>query len=405
MAAPPRFPAWLLAVMLALMAIAIYWPVTGHDFVNCDDDLFVTANVQVQSGLTLESIRWAFLNPVCYNWHPLTVLSHMADCQLFGLKPWGHHLTNVLLHAGNTVLVFLLLRGLTGALWRSVLVAALFGLHPLHVESVAWVAERKDVLSACFGFLALLFYGRYAQQSEVRKLGGKTMPALDYGLALFFFALGLMSKPMLVTWPFVLLLLDYWPLGRMKNAEGRRQKEEGRRQEAENRRLGTADGTMHHAPRTTPHVSRFTVDSSPTALLPLVLEKLPFFVLAGLMSVVTFFVQKQGGILMPVDRLPLGARVGNAMISYRRYLGKLFWPMDLAALYPHPGHWPTGKVLLAGVLIAGITALVLVPRRRYPFLLVGWLWYCGTLLPAIQLVQQVPTRWRIGMLIFHRWGS
>jgi hypothetical protein len=146
-----------------LVTIALYWPATRCAFINCDDDLYVTSNVHVQSGLTLKSIKWAFLNPVCWNWHPLTVLSHMADCQLFGLNPWGHHLTSVLLHAGNTLLVFLLLRTLTGALWRSLLVAALFGLHPVHVESVAWVAERKDVLSACFGLLALLFYVRYAQ--------------------------------------------------------------------------------------------------------------------------------------------------------------------------------------------------------------------------------------------------
>ena len=170
------FPVWLMAVLLALVSIVLYWPATGHDFVNYDDDVYVTSNIYVQNGLTLEGIKWACFNPVCYNWHPLTVLSHMADCQLFGLKPWGHHLTSVLLHAVNTVLVFLLLRSLTGAIWRSVLVAALFGWHPLHVESVAWVAERKDVLSACFGLLALLFYGRYAglrsPKSKVQSRGG-----------------------------------------------------------------------------------------------------------------------------------------------------------------------------------------------------------------------------------------
>jgi len=157
--------------MLALLAIAVYWPVTRHDFINSfDDDLYVTSNVHVQNGLTFEGLKWAFLNPVCWNWHPLTVLSHMADCQFFGLKPWGHHLTSVLLHAVNTVLVFLLLRRLTGALWRSVLVAALFGLHPIHVESVAWVAERKDVLSCFFGLLSLLFYARYVRERPQRSV-------------------------------------------------------------------------------------------------------------------------------------------------------------------------------------------------------------------------------------------
>ena len=206
--ARPRFPGWLVAAMLALVTLALYWPATHHDFINYDDDEYVTSNVHVQNGLTVESIKWAFLNPVSANWHPVTMLSHMLDCQVFGLKPWGHHLTSVLLHAFNTVLVFLLLRRMTGALWRSALVAALFAWHPLHVESVAWVAERKDVLSGFFGLLALIFYVRYAQ-SETQSSKFKIQ---NYLLSLFFFALGLMSKPMLVTWPFVMLLLDYWPL-------------------------------------------------------------------------------------------------------------------------------------------------------------------------------------------------
>ena len=192
-----------------------------HDFVNYDDNLYVTENAHVQNGLTLESVKWAFSNPVAANWHPLTMLSHMLDCQLFGLKPWGHHLTSVLLHAVNTVLVFLLLRRLTGATVAELLVAALFGLHPLHVESVAWVAERKDVLSTFFGLLTLLFYARYARKGDgreaeegIERCRGSKLRTFDSGLrlALLFFALGLMSKPMLVTVPFVMLLLDYWPL-------------------------------------------------------------------------------------------------------------------------------------------------------------------------------------------------
>jgi len=388
--ARPHFPAWLMAAFLLLATIATYWPATRGDFVNYDDDLHVTANAQVQKGLTWESVKWALVTPVNCIWHPITVLSHMADCQLFGLNPWGHHLTSVLLHAVNTVLVFLFMRGLTGALWRSVLVAALFGWHPLHVESVAWVSERKDLLSGLFGLLALMAYARYAQDSgekaESRKQKAESQkPATPntqhatrntfhasnfYLLSLFFLALGLMSKPMLVTWPFVMLLLDYWPLGRMGK----------RMQNAEGRRQNVAASDTQHATRNTPHVSRIT-------LLPLLVEKIPFFVLVALASVVTFLVQRHTGALAAGESLPLGARVGNALISYGRYLGKLFWPTELAVVYPHPGQWPLVQVVLAGAVILGISVLFWAGRRRYPCLLMGWLWFCGTLVPVIQIVQ------------------
>ena len=280
-----RFQIWMIAGLLALVTLALYWPVTGHDFVNLDDPEYVTANVHVQGGLTWESVKWACANTVCCNWHPLTVWSHMLDCQLFGLKPWGHHLTSVLLHALNAALVFALLQLMTGATWRSLAVAALFALHPLRVESVAWVAERKDLLSGFFGLLSLIAYARYAQgrgrrrrrqksetrnpkpegnpKSEARNpkpegaaqavVPGSTSDvgcsmfdvrvpsSIFYLLSLCFFALGLMSKPMLVTWPFVMLLLDYWPLGRMQNAE--------------------APDTQHVS-RFTLHVSRLTLPSS-----------------------------------------------------------------------------------------------------------------------------------------------
>jgi tetratricopeptide (TPR) repeat protein len=364
---------WLISVSLALVTLAIYWPAMRHDFVNYDDDLYVTSNVHVQAGLTLESMKWALLNPVTSNWHPLTVWSHMADCQLFGLKPWGHHLTSLLLHALSTVLVFLFLRRLTGALWRSALVAALFGLHPAHVESVAWVAERKDVLSASFGFLSLIFYVRYAQQRMADECGqtkAGRVPAtrlLDYGLALFFLALGLMSKPMLVTWPFIMLLLDCWPFERFK--------------------LGRA--------------------------WRLLMEKIPFVALAAAVSVITFVVQKQEHTVKTADEFPIGARCENALISYCSYLRKLFWPTDLAVFYPHPGHWPLWKVLLAGAVMVGVSVLLFRQRRRYPLLLMGWLWYCGTLVPVIQLVQTgghamadrytyIPS---VGVLAVAAWGA
>lgn len=362
--AQTRFLAWLPAALLGLMTIAIYWPATRHGFINYDDQAYVIDNVHVQAGLTLENLKWVFISPVDDNWHPITMLSHMLDCQLFGLNPWGHHLTNVVLHAVNTVLVFLLLRGLTGVVWRSVLVAALFGWHPVHVESVAWVAERKDVLSTCLGLLSLIFYSRYAQ----KRSGAVPQPASpDYVLAFFFLALGLMSKPMLVTWPFVMLLLDYWPMGRVQAG----------------------------------------------SLRWLVREKIPFFVLAAAAGVVTFVVQKQSGAMAMLNDLPLSTRVGNALISYCRYLGKLFWPTKLAVFYPQPGHWPLAEVLLTGGLLAGLTVLFWRQRLRHPFLPMGWLWFLGTLVPVIGLVQvgeqaladrytYIPS---LGVLIMATWGA
>jgi tetratricopeptide (TPR) repeat protein len=357
-----RCSVWLLAVLLMLVTLALYWPALSHDFVDYDDQDYVTSNAHVQSGLTLESIKWAFSSPVVSNWHPLTMLSHMLDCQLYGLKPWGHHLTSVLLHAVNTVLVFLFLRGLTGAKWRSMLVAAVFGFHPLHVESVAWVAERKDVLSTLFWMLTLWTYALHVEKSK----GPGPRSKVFYVLALFFFMLGLMSKAMLVTLPFVLLLLDYWPLERFK----------------------------------------------PGQVWQLVREKIPFFALAAVASVVAYVEQQHSGAMKTVEALPLGERAGNALISYCRYLGKLFWPTDLAIFYPHPGYWPLGEVLLAAALLLGLSVLFYVQRVRHPCLLMGWLWYAGTLVPVIGLVQvggqsmadryaYIPS---IGLLVMIIWG-
>ena len=389
-----RFPAWLPAVMLALLTTALYWPATHHDFVNYDDDKYVTDNHHVASGLTLENIRWAFRSGYAANWHPLTWLSHMLDCDLFGLNPWGHHLTNVLLHALNAALVFALLRRMTGATWRSLLAAALFAVHPLRVESVAWVAERKDVLSGCLGLVALIFYARYAEVQRqareprgVRRETGNTPrasripPSIFYLLSLLFFALGLMSKPMLVTWPLVMLLLDYWPL----------------------RRFEPSPLTAQPS----------ALDSQLSTALRLVREKIPFFVLAALASVVAWVAQRQEGAMASSASLTLGARSGNALISYCRYLGKMFWPTDLGVFYPHPGHWPLGKVLAAGALLLSVSAILWGQRRRYPFLLVGWLWFCGTLVPVIGLaqvgVQALADRYTyipsLGLLVLAVWGA
>ena len=421
----PRFPAWLLALLLALATIALYWPATHHDFVNnYDDEFYVTANVHVQGGLTWENVKWAFVNPVAANWHPVTILSHMLDCQLFGLKPWGHHLTNLLLHALNTVLVFVLLLTLTQGravspltaalsnagerrarsdapypVWRSALVAALFGLHPLHVESVAWVAERKDVLSCFFFLLTLLAYTRYAWSvtSDRWQVAGSEKdirpplmspvtrhPSLFYLLSLFFFSLGLMSKPMLVTVPCVLLLLDYWPLNRMWSADC-------------GLRITNFRSLLSHVTR---HTSLFA-------------EKIPFIILAEAACFATFAAQGHGGAVMTAEDFPPGARIGNALISYCRYLGKMFWPTDMAVFYPHPVHWPSALVLLAGVFLCGVSLILFLKRGRHPFLLTGWLWYIGTLVPVIGLVQvggqamadrymYIPS---LGVLILTVWGA
>jgi protein O-mannosyl-transferase len=484
------FHVWLMAALLVLVSIALYWQATGHDFVNLDDPEYVTSNVHVQSGLSWESVKWACGNTVCCNWHPLTVWSHMLDYQLFGLHPWGHHLTNLLLHALNAALVFALLHLMTGAAWRSLLVAAFFALHPLRVESVAWVAERKDLLSGFFGLLALIAYARYAQSSVIsnqwsvisQQSSGVPAPhhglpvlrsrtaegewptdhrllitdhrLLFYLLSLLFFSLGLMSKPMLVTWPFVMLLLDYWPLGRMQNAEGRRQRTEDGGQTTGDTstlrsppsavvlgRTSTTEDGQHATPvlrsgtaeggRYTQHVSGLTpqsqianrksqILSAPQSQIanhksqipfPLLVEKLPFLALSALSCVITMVVQRRA--MTAVESLPLEARVANAVISYGRYLGKLFWPTDLAVYYPHPGQWPLGQVMLAGGAILGLSVVVWVLWRRFPYLLVGWLWFLGTLVPVIGLVQvgaqAMADRYTylpsIGVLILAVWGA
>jgi tetratricopeptide (TPR) repeat protein len=325
----------------------------------------------VRQGLTWESVRWAFSSVGVFNWHPLTWLSHILDCQCFGLRAWGHHLTSIWLHALNVVLAFAALRRMTGAVWRSFIVALLFGLHPLRVESVAWVAERKDVLSTSFWMLTLWAYARFAQLQTAAKsqeprstLPAGRHPSFYYSLSLVFFGLGLMSKPMLVTVPCLLLLLDYWPLGRWGPNE---------------------------APR-------------------LAVEKAPFFLAAMAASVVTFVVQRQGGAM--TDALPLPARLANIPVAYCRYLGKLFWPVELAAFYP-PAHWALGTVALAGGLLAALTAAAVLLGRRRPYCLVGWLWFIGTLIPVIGLVpageQSMADRYSyvpsIGIFVVLVWGA
>ena len=325
----------LLCLALAVGTLAIYSRVLYFDFTNYDDPDYVTENAHVRTGMSLRNFGWALTSSHSDNWHPVTWMSHMLDCQIYGLKPAGHHLTNVLFHAVNAVLLFELLRRMTGALWRSAIVAALFAWHPLRVESVAWISERKDVLSAFFGLLTIWAYIRFAEESKIQNPKSK----IFYASALVLFALGLMAKPMLVTLPFVLLLVDYCPLSRASLA------------------------------------------------LRLLLEKIPFFLLSATSSLVTFLVQRNGGAVMTTRNLPMTERIENAAISYCRYLGKAFWPADLSIFYPRPAHWPIGIVIPCVAVLLAISVAVLVLRRRQPWLPVGWFWFLGTLVPVIGLVQ------------------
>ncbi|HEY5973741.1 MAG TPA: hypothetical protein VIU41_03275, partial [Geobacteraceae bacterium] len=334
---------YLLLGLVALATLAVYWQATGHDFVNFDDRPYVTENPRVSGGLTLENIRWAFTAVHQSNWHPLTWLSHQLDCQLFGLTPRGHHLVNVLLHTLNSLLVGLVLFRFTGAGRRSALVAALFALHPLHVESVAWVAERKDVLSTLFWLLTMLAYGAYAS----RPGPGRYLPVMG------FFALGLLAKPMLVTLPCVLLLMDYWPLGRFSFAPG------AVAQPAAGRRLS------HD--------------------LLLVGEKLPLLLLAVASALVTYRVQLAGGTVGTA--FPLAQRAATAVVATARYLLDTVWPHGLAVLYPFDQAMPGWQIALSGMLLAGLTVAALLAARRRPYVTVGWFWYLGTLVPVSGLVQ------------------
>jgi len=363
--------------LLLLAVIAVFGQTASHDFVNFDDDVYVYENRRVQQGLTGEGIAWAIGAYHACNWHPLTWLSHMLDCQLYHLKPGGHHLTNLLLHAVTAVLVFLSLQRMTGALWRSAWVAAVFAIHPLRVESVAWVAERKDVLSGLFFMLTLWFYARYAER-----------PASwdRYVLVVASFALGLTAKPMLVTLPFVLLLLDYWPLRRVAGG-GRwavvsRPGVEGRGLPPTHRPLPTAP----YPPPTARHPLPTAHRPPSTPALRLIVEKLPLLALAAASCAVTLSAQRDA--MQSLERVAFSERVANAAVAYVSYLGKMFCPTALAALYPFPRNpLPIWEVVAAVTVLLAISMAVFVARRKCPCLLFGWLWYLGTLVPVIGLVQ------------------
>lgn len=341
-AAPVRSSLRVLSVGIALLVVtlAVYWQVGGHAFLNYDDDTYIVRNPHVRSGLTSANIAWAFSSVEQCNWHPLTWLSHMLDVQIYGLNPRGHHLTNVAIHCSSSLLLLLLLLRLTGELWRSAFVAALFALHPLHVESVAWAAERKDVLSAFFCFLTLVAYSNYcaARPGQLSRIG-------FYLIALCCFMLGLMSKPMLVTFPLLMLLLDYWPLRR-------------------------CEGPLRR-----------------NARVALVVEKIPFLICSALSSVITVVAQRTGGAMVALDWIPLGRRLQNSMLAIMGYIGKIFWPSGLGVLYPFPQSISVWHALAAAALLLAVTICVLMLGRRYRYLPVGWFWFLLTLLPVIGLVQ------------------
>jgi len=343
----------LLCLLLTVVVLVAYNPVTRNGFLNYDDNGYITKNPHVRAGLTWETVKWSFTTYQQANWHPLTWLSHALDCELFGLHPAGPHYVSVLLHAANAVLLFLLLQSATGFRWRSLMVAALFALHPINVESVAWAAERKNVLSMLFFLLALYAYGGYARGLNLGKADLGKSVLLRYAGVVCCFALALLSKPQVITFPFLLLLWDYWPLCRIGAT------------------TGAAEGA--NAPR---WWSGW-----------LVLEKTPLLLLSAASAVVTMTAQKAGGAVQTLSHFSLRLRLETATISYARYLGKAFWPSKLVAMYPHPDKlYPAWQVGAAAVLLLVITVLVLRARdQRY--LAVGWFWFLGSLVPMIGLVQ------------------
>jgi tetratricopeptide (TPR) repeat protein len=372
LAAPSRRRAGPTAVCLLLIAanLAVFAPVLSFDFIHYDDPLYVTTNPYIRDGITGDGVRWVFTHEHGGSWHPLTGLSHMLDCELFGLRPGGHHLTSIVLHTVNSLLLFGLLQAATGATWRSGIVALLFAAHPLHVEPVAWVSGRKDVLSTCFAFLSLWAYIAYGRRGAARR----------YALALVLFALALMAKPMLVTLPLVFLLLDYWPLGRFVVARGASESDRGGAAQQGDETGGVDEaGDRASAP----------VRRSPAAL---VIEKLPLLALAALVSAVTYLGHRSAGTLTGGESISAGQRLANALVSYVRYLGKSVWPVGLTVHYPHPNlpggvPWAWWQVAAAAALLLLVSLWVLRQRHDRPYALVGWLWYLVTLVPVLGLVQ------------------
>jgi Tfp pilus assembly protein PilF len=356
----------VIMLFLVISTLFVYWQVQYHDFINYDDPSYVLDNQMVRKGLSLDGISWAFKTTTASNWHPLTWFSHMLDFQLFGKNPAGHHLTNLFLHLANTLLLFIILKDMTVSYWCSAFVAAMFALHPQHVESVAWVSERKDVLSLFFGLIALSFYANYVKMSSIK----------NYMISLLFYIMSLMSKPTLVTLPFVLVLLDYWPIGRFSSVNFRQH--------------------------------QFWLD-----IRHLLFEKIPFFTLSLLSCIITYYAQHQGGSVGSLKIIPISVRISNALISYAGYLDKTLWPRSLSVLYPYPEIIFISEAIGAALIIFFISIFVLYLKKRFAYLFVGWLWYLGILVPMIGIVQvgtqtsadrytYVPL---IGIFVMFSWGA
>jgi len=364
-----------ICLFLTVATFCTYSQIQDHEFIHLDTRSIFTHNLNVQAGLTIENFKWAFTTPHLANWEPVTWLSHMLDCQLYGLHPKGHKLTNLFLHIASALILFIVLLRMTGALWQSGFVATMFALHPLNVESVVWIAERKNVLSTFFWLMTMWTYFHYTEKPTFKR----------YGLVFLFFTLGMMSKPMLVTLPFALLLLDYWPLRRLK--------------------LGQESDSNENLEKTTTKRSE---------VFRLVLEKAPLFLLTVGLSIVTVYYQNIAGALKSLDLFPLQVRLTNAIVSYLEYLGKMIWPSGgLSILYPHPGNaLPRWQGILCGTVLVGITIISIRLIRKVPYFAVGWFWYLGTLVPVIGIVQvgaqamadryaYVPL---IGIFIILTWG-
>jgi tetratricopeptide (TPR) repeat protein len=364
----PRRRTLLVGIALVAITLGVYGRAVGHRYVGIDDAVYVTQNARVQEGLTSEGVRWAFTTNHAANWHPVTWLSHMLDAELFGSGPAAPHAVNVVLHALTSLLLFLWLDRATRETWPSATVAALFALHPIQVESVAWIAERKDLLSALFWLLSMWGWLAYARRPSVAR----------YLLVAMLFAAGLLAKPMLVTLPFVFLLLDYWPLGRWPHGGGAEMAGPG--------------------PTASPRW--------------LVLEKVPLLLLSVGSSVATVVAQRAGGAVVDLESLPLAARVANALVGYTVYLGKTIWPTGLAVFYPHPATYPIWRVAGAAAILGAISVAAWRWRRRRPWLVLGWCWFLGTLVPVIGLVQvgaqAVADRYTylpaVGLFIMVAWG-
>lgn len=376
---PGKYRCVLICVLLACGVLAVYWQVLRSDFVNIDDTIYVTENHHIKTGFTAENVKWVFsVGKVAY-WHPLAWLSHMLDCQLYGLRPGLHHLSSLIIHIANSLLVFLVFRRMTGALWKSAFVAAVFAFHPVNVDSVAWVAERKNVLSTLFWLLTMWAYIGYAREGGPKR----------YLSALGLFTLGLLAKPMLITLPFAMLLLDYWPLGRLSLK----------------RLPGQANGKAGKS------------RASGCQALPLrrlIWEKIPFFVLSAISVFLSFLAMRRLGITASTKLIPLKLRLANAVVSYVGYIDKIICPRKLAVFYPYPMEVVIWRSLGALLLLACISFVLIWVFRKKPYLSIGWLWFIGTLVPVIGLVQAglwpaIGDRWAyvpmIGLLIIVAWGA